>query len=80
VRMRSFPEKCRARQSAAAAFIAKRVECVGLPTLLHARRGGRNLFEVEGWTPDVPQGSSLLATLSFVAESLWDSCLLACKF
>ena len=37
----------------------------------------RNLFEVEGRTPNVPQGSSLLATLGFVAESLWDSCSLA---
>src|SRR6266446_6587291 len=36
-----------------------------------------NLFEVEACTSDVPQGSSLLATLGFVAESLWDSCSLA---
>ena len=27
--------------------------------------------------PDVPQGSSLLATLGFIAESLWDSRSLA---
>jgi len=39
----------------------------------HAR-SRHNLFEVEGLVSDVPQGSSLLATLGFVAESLWDSC------
>src|ERR1051326_186150 len=37
-------------------------------------RSRHNLFEVEGLVSDVPQGSSLLATLGFVAESLWDSC------
>ncbi len=39
---------------------------------------GRNLFEVErDGLPTLSQGSSLLATLGFVAESLWDSCSVA---
>ena len=38
---------------------------------------GATSWRLRGWTPEVSQGSSLLATLGFIAESLWDSRSLA---
>ena len=38
---------------------------------------GATSSRLRGWTPEISQGSSLLATLGFIAESLWDSRSLA---
>src|SRR5260221_427748 len=40
---------------------------------------GRNPFRVEKNPPLISQGSSFLATLGFVAESLWDSLRQSCS-
>src|SRR5258706_16458457 len=39
---------------------------------------GHNPFRVETYPPLISQGSSFLATLGFVAESLWDSLRQSC--